>query len=447
LYIDFLQINKLFTFANMDTMRKIAFLTLGCKLNYSETSTISKQFPENEFVKVDFKEKADIYIINSCCVTDNAEKKCNQYIRQAKKHNPNAIIAVVGCYAQLKPEIIAIIEGVDIVLGNENKFNITELLHNFQKNTNPLIANIDINKTSTFKPSYSSGDRTRSFLKVQDGCDYFCSYCTVPYVRGRSRSANIEDVLQSINEIAAQGIKEVVLTGINIGDFGKHEEHQFIDLLNEIENHSAIERIRISSIEPDLLSIAITDLVCKSKKMMPHFHIPLQSGNDKTLKAMQRRYTTRLFSERIQFIKDQIPLCCIASDIIVGFPGETNDDFDETYRFIENSSLSYMHVFTYSERNNTPASKLANKVEIAERKRRSILLHQLSETKKNHFYQLNKGTQRNVLFESEQINGFLFGFTENYIRVKTIYKPSLINQIVSVRLNEIDQNGIYVLMC
>ena len=431
----------------MDNKRKIAFLTLGCKLNYSETSTISKQFSETEFLKVDFKEKADIYVINSCCVTDNAEIKCKQYIRQAKNHNPNAIIAVIGCYAQLKPETLATIEGVDIVLGNENKFNITELLENFQKNSNPFIANIDINKTSTFKPSYSSGDRTRSFLKVQDGCDYFCSYCTIPYVRGRSRSATIDDVIQSINEIAAQGIKEVVLTGINIGDFGKHEEHQFIDLLYEIEQNSSIERVRISSIEPDLLSNAIIDLVSKSKKLMPHFHIPLQSGNDKTLKAMQRRYSTKLFSERIQFINEYIPLSCIASDVIVGFPGETTVDFDETYHFIENSSLSYMHVFTYSERNSTPASKLTNKVEITERKKRSTLLHQLSETKKRHFYLQNKNTQRNVLFESEQINGFLFGFTENYIRVKTIYNPKLVNQIVSGTLNETDHDGIYIFNC
>ncbi len=428
----------------MNNKRKIAFLTLGCKLNYTETSTISKQFSEDEFLKVDFKEKADIYVINTCCVTENAEKKCKQYIRQAQKHNPEATIAVVGCYSQLNADKISSIDGVDLILGNEDKFKIKELLGTYKKNAIPVISNIDINKSSSFKPSYSSGDRTRSFLKVQDGCDYFCSYCTVPYVRGRSRSSAIEDVIQSIKDIVEQGVKEVVLTGINIGDFGKRNDLKFIDLLIEIESISNIERVRISSIEPDLLSDSIIQLVSKSKKLMPHFHIPLQSGNDKILKAMQRKYNTALFTERIHTIKSLIPYCCIASDVIVGFPGESNDDFDETYHYLENIDISYVHVFPYSERSNTPSSKFNDRVDQTERKRRSNILHQLSDIKKNQFYKLNLGKQHNVLFESEINKGFLFGFTDNYIRVKTPYNSNLINHIVPVRLSEIDQDGVYI---
>lgn len=428
----------------MNNRRKIAFLTLGCKLNYTETSTISKQFPENEFQKVDFKEKADIYVINTCCVTENAEKKCNQYIRQAQNNNNQAVIAVVGCYSQLNPEKISSLKGVDLVLGNDDKFKIKELLDNYQKNVNPIISNVDINKTLVFKPSYSSGDRTRSFLKVQDGCDYFCSYCTVPYVRGRSRSAYIKEVLKSIKEIEKQGVKEVVLTGINIGDFGRHNDHKFIDLLKAIEESSSIERVRISSIEPDLLSDAIIELVSKSAKLMPHFHIPLQSGCDKILKAMNRKYNTELFSKRIHTIKSLLPFCCIASDVIVGFPGETNEDFEETFHFIKNSEISYVHVFPYSERSNTPASKIKDSVLITERKRRSILLHTLSNEIKIKFYNQNINKQNKVLFESEINKGFLMGFTDNYIRVKAKYDPMLINQIVNVKLLEIDSDGVFL---
>jgi threonylcarbamoyladenosine tRNA methylthiotransferase MtaB len=427
----------------MISKKKIAFHTLGCKLNYTETSTISKLFPDDQYLKTDFKENADIYIINTCCVTENAEKKCRQFIRQAHKNNPSAVIAVVGCYSQLDAGKIASIEGVSVVMGNEDKFHVRELIEQKTKKKEAVISNVDINKISTFMPSFSTGDRTRSFLKVQDGCDYFCSYCTVPYVRGRSRSSSIEEVILSINNIVEQGIKEIVLTGINIGDFGKHNELKFIDLLTDIENNTTVERVRISSIEPDLLSENIIKLVSRSGKFMPHFHIPLQSGSDRILKAMGRKYTTTFFSELVSRIKTLIPHCCIASDVIAGFPGETADDFDETCSYIENSDISYLHVFPYSERANTPSSRLNGRIDPSEKKRRSVLLQNLSDTKKNDFYQLNRGKLLNVLFESEINKGYLLGFTDNYIRVKTHFNEKLINDIVPVKLSEIGEDGIY----
>jgi len=427
----------------MNNKRKIAFLTLGCKLNYAETSTIARQFPENKFERIDFKEKADIYVINSCCVTENTEKKCHQYIRQVKKRNPDAVIAVVGCYAQLNASKISEMEGVNLVLGNEDKFRLYKLLEMFYDDHQPILANTDINTTDDFKGSFSSSDRTRSFLKVQDGCNYFCSYCTVPYLRGRSRSQNLNDILTTVNNIHKLGVREIVLTGINIGDYKGINNEMFIDLLYAIENKTNIERVRISSIEPDLLSDDIIELVSKSGKLMPHFHIPLQSANNVILKKMNRKYSVEYFTELINKIKSKIPHCCIATDIIVGFPGESHAFFEDSFHYIENAPISYVHVFTYSERSNTTAYKFKEVVKPSERKRRSIQLHQLSERKKIIFYEQNKNRFTKVLFESEIKKGFLSGFSDNYIRVKTKYEARFINQIILLKLINMDKDGIY----
>ncbi len=427
----------------MAEKKKIAFYTLGCKLNFSETSQISRQFPVGNFEIVDFKEIADIYVVNTCVVTEKAEKKSRAAINQAKKRNPRAIIAAVGCYSQLHPDELKLIKGTDIILGTSEKFEILEYLKN-NKNVKPgyLIKNSENEK---FIPSYSSGDRTRSFFKIQDGCDYFCSYCTVPLARGRSRSGTIENTIKIAEEIAATEIKEMVLTGVNVGDFGRKNGQNFIDLLKKLDSINGIERIRISSIEPDLLTNEIIEFVASSKKFLPHFHIPLQSASDKILKLMKRRYDLELFSEKIKKIKKLMPDCCIAVDVIVGFPGESKLDFEEIYNYIESSAISYMHVFTYSEREKTHAVTLSEIVPNSERKGRSKKMLALSERKKISFYKENIGKEKNVLFESDSDNGMMYGFTGNYIKVKIPFDTKFINQIKKVKLNKIEKDGIFAI--
>jgi len=425
----------------MAEKKKIAFYTLGCKLNFSETSQISRQFPADNYEIVDFKEVADIYVVNTCVVTEKAEKKSRSAISQAKKRNPEAVIAAVGCYTQLHSDEFKSIKGADIILGTSEKFKIIEYLRS-GKNAKPnyLINNLQNEK---FIPSYSSGDRTRSFFKIQDGCDYFCSYCTVPLARGSSRSGTIENTIIIAEEIAATGIKEMVLTGVNVGDFGRKNKQSFIDLIKKLDNINGIERIRISSIEPDLLTNEIIEFVASSKKFLPHFHIPLQSASDNILKLMKRRYDLELFSEKIKKIKELMPDCCIAVDIIVGFPGESKQDFEESYRYIENSVISYMHVFTYSEREKTHAVTLGEIVPHSERTWRSKKMRTLSEKKKVVFYKENVGEEKNVLFESDNDNGMMYGFTENYIKVKTSFDLKSVNQIKKVRLEKIEKDGIF----
>lgn len=421
--------------------KKIAFFTHGCKLNFSETSQISRQFPPDKFEIVPFSEIADIYVINTCVVTGKAEKKSRATIRRAGKKNPDAIIAVVGCYSELRPEEILAMKRAGIVLGSSLKFSLPEYLEKGTITENSEKTGVSAN--DIFFPSYSGGDRTRSFFKIQDGCDYFCSYCTVPLARGRSRSDTIENTLKIAGEIAATGIKEMILTGVNVGDFGRKNGEHFIDLLKNLENIDGIERIRISSIEPDLLSKDIIEFAAASEKFLPHFHIPLQSASDKILKAMKRRYNLELFSERIQLIKKLIPDCCIAVDIIVGFPGETEDDIFESLKFIETSGISYMHVFTYSERENTTAIKMENPVPGPVRTERSRQMLALSEKMKNDFYMANIGKEKFVLFESDNNNGMMYGFTENYIKVKTPFDTGLINRIKKVKLGRIENDGIF----
>jgi threonylcarbamoyladenosine tRNA methylthiotransferase MtaB len=421
--------------------KRIAFHTLGCKLNFSETSTISRQFDKDEFETVDFGQQADIYVVHTCSVTAAAERKCKTAIKQAVKRNPEASVAVIGCAVQANPEMFRRMQGVTWVLGNEEKFSLGKIVNTSAEAgiTDPPVitednAKSNINHSTSFVPSYSVNDRTRSFFKVQDGCDYFCTYCSIPLMRGRSRSDTIENTLMVAREIAATGVKEIVLTGVNIGDFGKGNDEKFIDLLRGLDKVEGYERIRISSIEPELLSDAIISLVSESQKILPHFHIPLQSGSDKILIAMRRKYLRQVFAARVNSIKSLMPGACIAADVIVGFPGETDEDFDDTYNFIKNLDISYLHVFTYSERPGTKANAMAEAVNDSTRKKRSHLLHKLSEEKKNRFYRSQKGLAFNVLFESDETDGYMFGFTENYIKVMTSYNPHLVNKIVPVRL-------------
>ena len=425
--------------------RSIAFHHFGCKVNYAEASSLSRQFRDKGYTLTDFHRKADIYVISTCVVTAVAEKKCLAAIRQAHKLNPEARIAVIGCFSELKPGQLAGMEGVDLVLGHNGKFNLLKELENLDHHKDyhgGLTEDIKAAK-GTFIPSFSMGDRTRSFLKIQDGCDYYCSYCTIPLARGHSRSDSIENVLKNAREIAANGIREIVLTGVNIGDFGRKEGAHFLELIRSIEAEIDIPRIRISSIEPDLLSDDIIDFVAASSRFLPHFHIPLQSGSNRILKAMHRRYNRELYAGRVEKIRSVSPFACIAADVIVGFPGETDEDFMDTFRFLEALPLSYMHVFTYSQRENTRAANLLNPVEGKIKKERSDLLHQLSVRKKELFYDLNKGRLVNVLFESSDTNGFMHGFSENYIRVKTSFNPDHINDIIPVSLDNLDNDGIY----
>lgn len=423
--------------------KKVAFYTLGCKLNFSETSTIGRQFEDAGYGKVHFDDTPDIYVINTCSVTENADKKCRQLVKKALSVNPNAFIAIIGCYAQLKPDEIANIPGVDIVLGANEKFNIVEHIESLEKNDVAIIENANIKETKEFVPAFSIGDRTRSFLKIQDGCDYFCTFCTIPLARGKSRNASIAETTAEASKIAKTEIKEVVLTGVNIGDFGQGGEENFEQLVKELDNIEGIDRFRISSIEPNLLNDEIIRFCLEdASRFVPHFHIPLQSGNDRLLKAMRRKYDRALFANRIAKIKSLRPDTCIGVDVIVGFPGETDEEFLDTVNFLKDLEISYLHVFTYSERANTTAIKLGDPVPQHVRKERSKQLHILSNKKKRAFYESNINSLRTVLFENEESEGFMFGFTENYVKVKTPINSSLANTFRRVRLTEIDRDGI-----
>lgn len=424
--------------------KKVAFYTLGCKLNFSETSAIGRQFSEAGFDTVSFTDKADVYLINTCSVTDHADKKCRKVVKEALKHSPNAYIAIVGCYAQLKPKEISEIPGVDVVLGAAEKFRITEYITDLTKNGKTQIYNQDISEAKDFISSYSFGERTRTFLKVQDGCDYTCSFCTIPLARGASRSDTIGHVIKQANEIAASGVKEIVLTGVNLGDFGirnGQREDRFLDMIKELDKVDGIDRIRISSIEPNLLSNDIIEFVAGSERFVPHFHIPLQSGCNKILGLMRRRYKRELYAERIAEIKRLMPDCCIGVDVIVGFPGESNEDFIETYNFLNALEVSYLHVFTYSERENTPAAEMKDVVPGAIRAERSKMLHILSEKKRRAFYNTQCGKTAEVLFEGDHKNGYMHGFSRNYVKVKALYDPLLINEIRNIKFENISSDG------
>ena len=416
-----------------------AFYTLGCKLNFSETSTISRDLEEEGYAKIDFELGADIYIINTCSVTDQADKKCRNIVRKALKYNPNAFIIVIGCYAQLKPEEISTIEGVDLVLGAQEKFNIGKYLDDTNKKNKPVLLNQSIKNVKTFYPGYSVGDRTRSFFKVQDGCNYFCSFCTIPLARGKSRSGSISQTIEKAKEIGRSEVKEVVLTGINLGDFGYGTNENFFQLIKELDQLNGIYRYRISSIEPDLLSEEIIQFVNSSNKFVPHFHIPLQSGSDYLLKKMRRKYDTDLYSSRIRLIKKLMPHACIGVDVIVGFPGETEEEFNKTTEYLKSLPISYLHVFTYSERANTNAPKMNDVVPMDVRRKRSKQLRILSLKLKLKFYNENIGYKGKVLLESKEENN-LIGFTENYIKVKIPFDDKIINTIQEVRIEKINSD-------
>ena len=426
----------------MSQYKKVAFYTLGCKLNFSETSTISRNFENQGFAKVDFTDRPDIFVINTCSVTDNADKKCRQIVKKALKINPKAFVTMIGCYTQLKPTETSQIPGVDLVLGANEKFNILEHIETLEKNQTTAVLNSNIKETRDFIPSFSMGDRTRSFLKVQDGCDYFCTFCTIPLARGKSRNASIASTVTEAEKIAKTDMKEIVITGVNIGDFGQGDKENFYELVKALDKVEGIERYRISSIEPNLLSNDIIQFVAHSQRFLPHFHIPLQSGSNNLLKAMRRKYLKELYSERVKSIKTLMPDACIGVDVIVGFPGETDEVFMETVDFIKDLDVSYLHVFTYSERANTTAKKMAGAVPLPVRRERSKQLHILSDKKKRAFYETQINKSKQVLFEGEENEGTMYGFTENYIKVKTKYNPNLVNTIQRVRLTGIDRSGL-----
>ncbi|NNK87439.1 MAG: tRNA (N(6)-L-threonylcarbamoyladenosine(37)-C(2))-methylthiotransferase MtaB [Flavobacteriaceae bacterium] len=427
---------------------KVAFYTLGCKLNFSETSTIARDFISEGFERVDFKDPADIYVINTCSVTENADKRFKTIVRQALKTNPDAFVIAIGCYAQLKPEELADVNGVDLVLGATEKFKITHYLNELDKNTQTQIHACEIEDADFYVGSYSIGDRTRAFLKVQDGCDYKCTFCTIPMARGISRSASLNDVLQNASQIADQGIKEIVLTGVNIGDYGKGEfgnkrhEHTFLELVQALDQIEGISRLRISSIEPNLLKDETITFVGSSRSFVPHFHMPLQSGSNKLLRLMKRRYIRELYQDRVRQIREAMPDACIGVDVIVGFPGETDDDFIETYNFLNALDISYLHVFTYSERANTQAITMPGVVPAQVRAKRSKMLRGLSVKKRRHFYESQLGTVHQVLFEGENKSGYIHGFTENYVKVKAPWDPTLVNTMHDVELLSIDADGL-----
>lgn len=420
----------------MQQAKTVAFHTLGCKLNYSETSTLSRMLETDGFVKREFDEQADVYVINTCSVTENADKECRQLVRRIQKRAPEAMVVITGCYAQLKPKEIAEIEGVDLVLGASEKFNLTKHLQDLTKGDSAKICSCDIEEVNGFNSSYSINDRTRTFLKVQDGCDYNCSFCTIPLARGHSRSDSITGVLNNVAELAKSGTKEIVLTGINLGDFGKgneggkRTESNFYELIQELEKFDGIERYRISSIEPNLLTNEIIEFVAKSKKFMPHFHIPLQSGSNKILGAMRRRYKRELYAERVAYIKQLMPHCCIGVDVIVGFPTESDEDFKETFNFLHDIDISYLHVFTYSERANTLAIDMKPVVPVHIRNERNKTLRNLSYQKLQYFTAQHNGQTRPVLFEGADKNGMMEGYTDNYIKVQTPHRPEWANQVV-----------------
>lgn len=420
--------------------KKVAFYTLGCKLNFSETSSIGRVFKDAGYETTSFNSQADVYVINTCSVTDNADKKCRKVVKEALKYSPNAYITIVGCYAQLKPQEIADIPGVDMVLGAAEKFNIIAHINDLTKHEKTIVHNAPIDETNQFVSAYSIGDRTRTFLKVQDGCDYSCTFCTIPLARGASRSGTIEDIVRQAKEIADSGVKEIVLTGVNIGDFGIRDgrrEDRFLDLVTALDEVDGIDRIRISSIEPNLLSTDIIEFVAQSKRFVPHFHMPLQSGSDKVLGLMRRRYKRELYAERVEKIKALMPDCCIGVDVIVGFPGETREDFFDTYQFLNEMDISYLHVFTYSERENTIASQMEGVVPGAQRSDRSKMLHILSEKKRRAFYEKQLDKIGQVLFEGDEKEGYMHGFSKNYVKVRTPYDPLLVNEVIPVKFTSI----------
>ena len=429
-------------------MKKVAFYTLGCKLNFSETSTIARGFQKDGYERVDFSEQADMYVINTCSVTENADKRFKTIVKKALKKNPEAFVAAIGCYAQLKPEQLAEVDGVDLVLGATEKFKIADYINDLSKNDYGQIHACEIEEADFYVGSYAIGDRTRAFLKVQDGCDYKCTFCTIPLARGISRSDTLDNVLKNAKEISEKGIKEIVLTGVNIGDFGKGEfgdkkhEHTFLDLVQALDRVEGIHRLRISSIEPNLLKNETIDFVSKSNSFVPHFHIPLQSGSDEILKQMKRRYLSGLYFDRVKKIKEVMPHACIGVDVIVGFPGESDAHFLETYHFLNEWDISYLHVFTYSERDNTPAAIMADSVPMNIRNKRSKMLRGLYVKKRRAFYESQLGSFRMVLFEGENKDGYIQGFTENYVKVKYPWNPNLINTLHSVKLTEIDIDGL-----
>ena len=431
----------------MNPLNTVAFYTLGCKLNFSETSTIARNFVENDFKKVAFNEPADVYVINTCSVTENADNKFKSVVKRANKSNPNAFIIAIGCYAQLKPNDLANVLGVNLVLGANEKFNILHYLDKISVNEPPQVYSCNIDDVDNYISSYSVSDRTRAFLKVQDGCDYKCTYCTIPLARGISRSDDINSIINNAEEISNTGIKEIVLTGVNIGDYGKGEfgnkkhESTFLDLIESLDKTSSIDRIRISSIEPNLLKNEIISFVSKSNLFVPHFHIPLQSGNNEVLKLMKRRYLRDLYVDRIKFIRNLMPDACIGVDVIVGFPGETDEYFMDTFDFLNSLDISYLHVFSYSERDNTLASELPNVVPNVVRKERSKILRSLSLKKRRMFYESQLGKCKNVLFESENKKGYIYGFTDNYVKIRAPWNPELVNTIHKVELESIDHGG------
>ena len=428
--------------------KKVAFYTLGCKLNFSETSTIARNFESEGFRRVDFQEAADVYVINTCSVTDNADKRFKSVVREAQKKNRDAFLIAVGCYAQLKPEELAKVDGVDLVLGATEKFKVTDYLNDLTKNEIGEVHSCEIQEANFYVGSYSFGDRTRAFLKVQDGCDYKCTFCTIPLARGISRSDRLENILGNVDEISQKGIREIVLTGVNIGDYGKGEfgnkkhDHTFHELVQALDLCEGIERFRISSIEPNLLKNETIRFVAGSRRFVPHFHIPLQSGSDTLLKKMKRRYNQALYTERIERIRKEMPDACIGVDVIVGFPGETEALFLETYRYLSELEISYLHVFTYSERPNTEAIEMPGEVPREIRQKRSKMLRGLSVKKRRAFYESQLGSERTVLFESENKKGYIHGFTENYVKVKTPWNPELVNSLHRIRLSSIDADGL-----
>ena len=431
----------------MNPRKKVAFYTLGCKLNFSETSTIARSFNDEGFDRVDFSEKADMYVINTCSVTENADRRFKDIVKQAQKGNSDAFIAAIGCYAQLKPQDLADVNGVDLVLGATEKFRITDYINDLAKNDFGEVHSCEIKDADFYVGSYSIGDRTRAFLKVQDGCDYVCTFCTIPLARGISRSESLNKVLLNAKEISDQGIKEIVLTGVNIGDYGKGEfgnkkhQHTFLELIQELDDVDGIERVRISSIEPNLLKNETIQFVSSSKVFVPHFHIPLQSGSNELLRLMKRRYKRELYVEKVKKIKKYMPDACIGVDVIIGFPGETDELFLETYHFLNELDISYLHVFTYSERENTPAANMEGIVPLNIRKKRSKMLRGLSVKKRRSFYESQLNTLHTVLFEGENKKGYILGFTENYVKIKHPWNPELVNTTREVLLTEIDDDG------
>lgn len=425
----------------MRKQRTISFYTLGCKLNFSETSTISRQLRSQGFETVGFTSGADVYVINTCSVTENADKKCGKVVKEAKKHNNDARVIVIGCYAQLKPKEISEIPGVNMVLGAAEKFNLAEHLEKLDWTTEPIVLNQNIKETREFVPGYSMGDRTRTFMKIQDGCDYFCTFCTIPLARGQSRSGTIGETVKQAKEIAQTGTREIVLTGVNIGDFGVQNNETFYELIQELDEIDGIDRFRISSIEPNLLSEEIIEFVRDSKRFAPHFHIPLQSGNDELLTKMRRKYPVSLYTSRIEKINKHIDNCCIGVDVIVGFPGETDAHFQETYNYLKDLEISYLHVFPYSERANTGARKMDGVVPQHVRMERSKMLRNLSLKKRRKFYESQLGRTVNVLFEEKEQNGMISGFSENYVKVEVPYDPLLVNELKEMRLEDFNKEG------